>query len=59
MYPNPRDPPEALVDRVERVRRVARPEGIMFFSWRAFNEATLEALRTGPLVAPAQVPPMR
>ena len=50
---------ETVIDRIDQVRRIAAPEGIMFFPWGRFDEADLDALRSGPFAAPAQVPPVR
>lgn len=50
---------DLILDRIERVRRTVNPEGIMFFSYRGFDEADMAALRSGPFVDPAEVPEVR
>ena len=43
------------IDRIDRVRREARPEGLIFFPWGGFDAAERQRLREGPFVDPAQV----
>jgi uncharacterized lipoprotein YddW (UPF0748 family) len=51
-------PIDSIVDRIERVRRVVNPEGVMFFAWGGFDSGELTRLRADPFVAPATVPPL-
>ena len=44
------------IDRIDRVRREARPEGLVFFPWGRFDAEERLQLRQGPFADPAQVP---
>lgn len=47
-----------IIDRIDMVRDIVNPEGILFFPWGGFDSAELDRLRTDPFVAPATVPPV-
>ena len=47
---------EHIIDRIDKVRRIVAPEGIMFFAWGGFDDAELDELRSRPFAASAQVP---
>ena len=44
------------IDRMDRVRREARPEGLIFFPWGGFDAAERRQLREDPFVDAARVP---
>jgi uncharacterized lipoprotein YddW (UPF0748 family) len=44
------------IDRIDRVRREAGPEGLIFFPWGGFDADERQMLREDPFVDPAAVP---
>jgi hypothetical protein len=44
------------IDRIDRVRREAQPEGLIFFPWGGFDAPERQQLRGDPFVDPAAVP---